>query len=115
MTKTLNALAVELQALTFVINVSVKKWKLYQITTTHNKKEKLRRNNKSIMKKLTAWEHIKAAHDHLLIAYSMIDVTQFYADTVNRALRASALSMGQIKVELSSNTTNKQGRKVNRK
>jgi len=52
-------------------------------------------------KKLTAWEHIKVAHDHLLTAYSMIDVTQFYADTLNRALRNAALVMGQMPIQLS--------------
>jgi hypothetical protein len=58
-------------------------------------------------KQLTAWEHIKVAHDHLLMAYAMIDVTQFYAETLNRALRASAITMGQLPVELS-----KKGKKV---
>lgn len=53
------------------------------------------------MKKMTAWEHIKVAHDHLLVAYSQIDVTQFYADTLNRALRNAALSMGQMPTTLS--------------
>jgi hypothetical protein len=51
--------------------------------------------------KLTAWEHVKSAHSHLLLAYSMIDFTQFYADTLNRALRNAALAMGQMPVALS--------------
>lgn len=49
-------------------------------------------------RRMTAWEHVKSAHDHLLIAYSMINPTHFYADTLNRALRASALTMGQMPV-----------------
>lgn len=50
---------------------------------------------------LTAWEHVNEAHRHLLKAYSMIDATQFYADTLNRALRNAALTMGQMPVSVS--------------
>lgn len=55
--------------------------------------------------KTTAWEHVKAAHEHLLFAYSMSDATQFYADTMNRALRNAALTMGQMPVQLSKRST----------
>jgi len=51
--------------------------------------------------KLTAWEHVKVAHDNLLIAYSMIDPTNGYAETITRALRSSALAMGQMPVTFS--------------
>ena len=50
---------------------------------------------------VTAFEHVRTAHSHLLLAYSMIDATQFYADTLNRALRNAALTMGQMPVALS--------------
>ena len=53
---------------------------------------------KHIVTQLTAWEHVKAAHDHLLVAYSMINPTAFFADTLNRALRNAALTMGQMPV-----------------
>ena len=46
--------------------------------------------------RMTAFQHVRAAHEHLLLAYSMTDAREYYTDTINRGMRACATAMGQM-------------------
>ena len=46
--------------------------------------------------KMTAFNHVREAHTHLLLAYSMVDAREYYTDTINRGMRACATAMGQM-------------------
>ena len=51
------------------------------------------------MKKKTAIDHLRDAHNSLLMAYATINPIGCHADSICRAMRNCALAMGQLPID----------------